>query len=176
MNKINIELENETGSDNNTVTTPVPEPVVTEPVVEQKVEEPVKEEDVVTEPIKTEPVIEPVKQEQVIDTPKVEHPIVSEPTVKEKKPILEEPKQPDPALIKMQESLDELTNVVKSMQKQEPVKQVNTLTFESLTKEQQADLLIHGETFVDENGRRVAPDMIIKKDDGSASYVEDEVF
>lgn len=46
--------------------------------------------------------------------------------------------------------------------------------FEDLTPAQKADLLIYGETFTDEDGNRVANDMVIKGNDGTVHYVDEE--
>ena len=51
-----------------------------------------------------------------------------------------------------------------------------SLKYEDLTQAQQADLLVYSETFVDDDGNRVAPDMVLKDDEGKAHFVDDEEF
>ena len=77
--------------------------------------------------------------------------------------------------------LDEVKNLLSDIKTQtapapkvEPVQKVTRL--EDLTDQQRADILVYGETFTDDNGNRVAPDMILKGADGSVHYVEDDDY
>jgi len=81
----------------------------------------------------------------------------------------------------LKKELDEVKTILTDIKIQtkpaEPKPEPKKVTrLEDLSDQQRADLLVYGETFTDENGNRVAPDMILKGPDGSIHYVEDDDY
>ncbi len=203
MSDIKIEL-NETGSQSPVVepTAEPTEPVVTEPVTEPT-EEPTNPEPITEPASSTEPTINPVisepTTEPVIES-KTEPVVEPSPTTPEPKPVVSEPKPepvkptsvvtPEPVAepVKtnedyeaLKQELNEMKTVLNDIKSQTAPAQIQpaekpALRFDDLTEDQKADILVYGKTWTDPNGNRIAPDMIIEKDDGSADYVDDELY
>lgn len=81
----------------------------------------------------------------------------------------------------LKSELDEVKSLLTDIKVQtkpvEPKPEPKKVTrLEDLSDQQRADLLVYGETFTDENGNRVAPDMVLKGPDGSVHYVEDDDY
>ena len=154
----NNEVKNEIKTEENTT-------VKTEDKTEDKTE--VKAED--TE-VKTE-VTENIKSEEELK--KLKEEITNQDNIKKENEELKLLREQNDLL---KSELAGVKNIVNDLvaQKNEVKTEIKPTRFENLSRDQQADMLVYGKTFVGEEGKRVPPEFIIEDDNGEVHYQFDE--